>query len=100
LVAVAPRLPAAAVVPVDGLVADVNGQQLILNVGSGAGVKVGDVLKVARAGREIKDPATGKVLRRVETALGQVTITQVDAGSSTGTYNGSQAVKVGDRVGK
>src|SRR5579883_42845 len=100
LIAAAPRLPAAAVVPVDGLVADVSGRQLILNVGAGAGVKVGDVLKVSRAGREIKDPATGKVLRRIETDLGEVTITQVDAGSSTGNYSGSEPVKVGDHVKK
>ena len=100
LAGAAPHLPAPAVVPVDGLVADVSGQQLILNVGSGAGVKAGDVLKVARGGREIKDPATGKVLRRIETDLGQVTITEVDAGSSTGTYNGTQPVKVGDHVTK
>ena len=42
LEAAAPRLPARAVAPVDGLVADVDGASLILNVGTKAGVKVGD----------------------------------------------------------
>jgi len=88
------------VVEVDGLVADVSGNSLILNVGTRAGVKTGDVLKVARAGREIKDPATGKVLRRVETDLGTVKITSADEASSEGTYSGPPGVKVGDHVKK
>lgn len=86
------------VVEVDGLVADVSGSTLILNVGSAAGVRVGDKLQVARTGREIKDPATGKVIRRVETQVGTVTITSVDAGSSEGTFAGDGAVQVGDHV--
>jgi curli biogenesis system outer membrane secretion channel CsgG len=96
----AAKLPAAAAIPVDGLVADVSGSTLILNVGKTAGVKVGDHLKVARTGREIKDPATGKVLRRVDTDLGEVTITEVDNDSATGTYSGTPGVKVGDHVKK
>jgi serine/threonine protein kinase len=64
---------------------------------SKAGVKVGDHLGVFRQGRQIKDPATGKVLKSIETKLGDVTITEVDDTSSTGTYAG-QASKVGDAV--
>jgi curli biogenesis system outer membrane secretion channel CsgG len=82
---------------ISGLVADVSGNTLILNVGSKAGVKVGDHLGVFRQGRQIKDPATGKVLKTVVTKLGDVTITEVEDTSSTGTYTG-QAPKVGDAV--
>ncbi len=96
----AASLPAPATVPVDGLVADVNGNSLVVNVGTSGGVKVGDVLQVARTGREIKDPATGKVLRRTDTELGTLKITQADAGSSEGTYTGQPGVKVGDHVKK
>lgn len=96
----AASLPAPVAVPVDGLVADVSGNSLILNVGTSGGVKVGDVLQVARTGREIKDPATGKVLRRTDTDLGTVKIIQADAGSSQGTYTGQPGVKVGDHVKK
>jgi len=92
----ATKLPTV-VVPVDGLVADVSGSTLTLNVGSSGGVNKGDVLKVTHAGAEIKDPATGKVLRRVETELGTITITEVDSGYSVGTYSGAP-VKVGDHV--
>jgi curli biogenesis system outer membrane secretion channel CsgG len=95
----AASLPARVIV-IDGLVADVDGAHLILNVGANTGVKVGDTLKIASLGREIKDPATGKVLRRTDTDLGTVTITQVDATSSEGTYSGQPGVKVGDHVKK
>jgi curli biogenesis system outer membrane secretion channel CsgG len=86
------------VVKVDGLVADVNGDTLVLNVGSKAGVKVGDKLSVVRTGREVRDPSTGKVIRRIEEALGEVVITEVDEQSSVGKYTGTAPAKVGDRV--
>jgi hypothetical protein len=98
-VAAAPSLPATVApprAPVAGLVADVSGDQLILNVGSAQGVQVGDVLAVSHAGRQIKDPATGKVLRSIDTPLGQVTITSVDASSAVGTFSGPGTVAVGD----
>jgi heterodisulfide reductase subunit B len=92
----ADSLPTVKVV-VSGLVADVTGNTLILNVGSKAGVKVGDHLGVFRQGRQIKDPATGKVLKTVVTKLGDVTITEVEDTSSTGTFTG-EPPKVGDAV--
>jgi len=64
---------------------------------SKVGVKVGDHLGVFRQGRQIKDPATGKVLKTIESKLGDVTVTEVDDSSSTGTYSG-QPPKVGDTV--
>jgi len=85
------------VLQISGLVADVSGNTLIVNVGSKTGVKVGDVLGIFRQGRQIKDPATGKVLKTVVTKVGDVTITEVEDTSSTGTYEG-QPPKVGDAV--
>src|SRR5262249_13564980 len=85
-------------IPVDGLVADVNGTTLIVNVGTRNGVRVGDRLVIARTGREIRDPATGKVLRRTDTDLGAITITEVDETSAVGTYDGTETVKVGDHI--
>jgi curli biogenesis system outer membrane secretion channel CsgG len=83
---------------VEGLVADSTGGTLVLNVGSKQGVKVGDHLEVRRVGREIKDPATGKVIRRIEEKLGEVAITEVDEQSAVGTFTGPSAAKVGDTV--
>jgi curli biogenesis system outer membrane secretion channel CsgG len=91
----AEALPTEKVV-VSGLVADVTDNTLILNVGTKAGVKVGDHLGIFRKGKEIRDPATGKVLKTIETRLGDVTITQADDTSSTGTYSGPTPPKVGD----
>lgn len=91
-------LPTRAVV-IDGLVADAapNGV-LIVNVGSKAGVKVGDRLTVSRKVREVRDPATGKVLRRVEDKIGEMVVTDVDAQSASGKFTGSTPPKVGDTV--
>jgi curli biogenesis system outer membrane secretion channel CsgG len=92
-------LPAPAAPSVDGLVADASPDgTLILNVGSKAGVKVGDTLAVKHPGREIRDPATGKVLRRIEDNLGTVKITEVEETSSVGKFAGTGTVKVGDTV--
>lgn len=85
-------------VKVEGLVADASGDTLVLNVGSQAGIKVGDRLQVKRTGREIRDPATGKVIRRMEDSLGEVVITEVDGQSAVGKFTGSAPAKVGDRV--
>jgi hypothetical protein len=91
------KLPAREI-KIDGLVADATGGELVLNIGSKAGIKVGDRLKVVRTGREIRDPATGKVIRRVEEALGEVVITEADEVSAVGKYSGTAPAKVGDRV--
>ncbi|MBI4479830.1 MAG: curli production assembly protein CsgG [Acidobacteria bacterium] len=93
----ADKIVAKAIV-VDGLVADATDNELVLNIGTKGGVKVGDKLAVKRVTREVKDPATGKVIRRIEDSLGTVTITEADEGSSVGTYTGSSPAKVGDRV--
>ena len=97
LVAGASKLPTRFVV-IDGLIADVSGNTLILNVGSRGGVRVGQSLEVVQGGREIRDPATGKVLRRIGTPIGTVTITEADETSSVGNYSGPAKPKVGDQV--
>lgn len=93
----ATTLPTQKVV-VDGLVADASSGQLVLNVGKNQGIKVGDKLQVLHTGRVIKDPATGKVLRHLDTPIGTVSITEVEDTSAVGTFNGSGTVTVGDHV--
>ncbi len=90
-------LPQKALV-IDGLVADVSGNTVILNVGTRAGVKVGDKLQLRRKIRDVRDPATGKILRSIEDKIGEVTITEADEGSAVGTFSGAGAPKVGDVV--
>jgi curli biogenesis system outer membrane secretion channel CsgG len=82
---------------VSGLVADVSGDTLILNVGKSAGVKVGDKLTISRPVRVVKDPATGKVIKSVVDKIGDATVTEVDNDSATATFSGSTGPpKVGD----
>jgi hypothetical protein len=85
-------------VEISGLVADVSGNSLILNVGRKSGVKVGDVLQISRVVRTVKDPATGKVIKSVTSKIGDATVTEVDDDSSTVTFAGTGAAKVGDAV--
>ncbi len=89
-----PRLPV-----IDGLVAaaDESGR-LVLNVGSHNGVKQGDHLQVWRAGKEVRDPVTGKVLLRDDTLLGEAVVSTVYDISCIATYHGTESVKTGDIV--
>jgi curli biogenesis system outer membrane secretion channel CsgG len=94
----AASLPTVAI-QVNALVADAAPDgTIIINVGSKGGVKVGDTLAVKRKVREVRDPATGKVLRSIEDAVGTVVITEVDETSATGKFSGAGAPKVGDTV--
>jgi curli biogenesis system outer membrane secretion channel CsgG len=83
---------------VNGLVADVTGNTLILNVGKKAGIHVGDVLDVSRPVRVVKDPATGKVIKSITDKVGSATVTEVDDDSATATFSGAGAAKVGDAI--
>jgi len=85
-------------ISVEGLVAAVDGGQIILNVGAKAGVKVGDQLQVLRVGKEIKDPATGAVIRRLTTSIGVVKATDVDDTSSVCTAVTGTGFQTGDMV--
>jgi curli biogenesis system outer membrane secretion channel CsgG len=83
---------------INGVVADVSGNTLIINVGKKVGVHVGDTLEVSRQVRVVKDPTTGKVIRAVTDKMGVATVTEVDDDSATATFSGAGAPKVGDVV--
>jgi curli biogenesis system outer membrane secretion channel CsgG len=85
-------------IDISGLVADVAGNSLVLNVGSKSGVKVGDVLQISRVVRTVKDPATGKVIKSITNKIGDAKVTEVDENSATVVFTGSGAAKVGDAV--
>ena len=79
-----------------GVVADVSGNTIIINIGNKSGVRVGDTIDISRAIRTVKDPTTGKVLKTVTNKLGGAVVTEVDSDSATATYSGSAPPKVGD----
>ena len=83
---------------VEGLVAAVVGGQIVLNVGSGTGLKVGDQMNVERVTQVIKDPTTGQVIRRLANPIGVIRITDIDAKSAVGVAVSGTDFKVGDAV--
>ncbi len=97
LVADAPKL-VTRTISVEGVVASVDGGQIVLNIGSRAGLKVGDQLTVKRITKEIKDPTTGKTLRKMTADVGVIKLTDVDEGSAVGTAVSGSGFKIGDEV--
>jgi curli biogenesis system outer membrane secretion channel CsgG len=85
-------------VAVQGLVAAVEGTDIVLNVGGNSGLKVGDQLSVERVTKEIKDPASGKVIRRMSSPIGVLRVTDVDDVSAVATPVSGTGFKVGDSV--
>jgi curli biogenesis system outer membrane secretion channel CsgG len=83
-------------ISVEGLVAAVDNGLIVLNVGKKAGLKVGDRLSVERVSREIKDPATNQVLRRLTSPVGLIELTDVDDVSAVGKIVSGADFKEGD----
>jgi len=81
---------------VEGMVAAIDGKTIVLNIGSKTGIKVGDKLSVERVSREIKDPSTGKVIRRLSSQIGTIEITDVDDISAVGNLVTGAGLKIGD----
>ena len=81
---------------VEGLVAAVDNDLVILNVGGNAGVSVGDRMTIERVTREIRDPVTNEILRRLSTEVGTIELFDVDAVSSIGRIVAGAEFQVGD----
>jgi curli biogenesis system outer membrane secretion channel CsgG len=86
----------ARVVVVEGLVASVDADGVVLNVGAKSGLKTGDQLSIERVTKEIKDPATGKVIRRMSSKIGVIQVTELDDVSAVCKIVSGSAFKVGD----
>lgn len=97
LVSNAPKLPVRSIT-VEGQVAAVDSGQIIINVGAKAGVKSGDQFNVLRVTKEIKDPATGNVLRRLTSTIGVIKATDVDDVSAICAPVSGTDFKTGDLV--
>jgi curli biogenesis system outer membrane secretion channel CsgG len=95
VIAAAPKLQAR-VIKVEGVVAAVDGGQIVLNIGAKTGIKVGDHMSVERVTSTIKDPTTGAVIRRMTTKLGELEVTDVDDISAVCRPVSGNGFKVGD----
>ena len=90
---------AAARTEYSGVIADVSGKTVILNVGSRAGVQVGDRVEITRVVRTITDPQDKtKILRTITETVATAEITEIDDVSATAVLDGDAQVKVGDAI--
>lgn len=81
---------------VSALVADVTGGTIVLNKGSSDGYRQGMKVSIERVTKEVKDPATGEVIRRLTQPIGMVELVEVDGRSSVGKIVSGTQFKVGD----
>jgi curli biogenesis system outer membrane secretion channel CsgG len=81
---------------VSALVADISGNTVIVNKGLSDGYRQGMKLSIQRVSKEVKDPATGKVIRQITQAIGIIEITEADAQSSVAKVISGKGFKVGD----
>ena len=95
VIASAPKLQAR-VIKVEGVLAAVDGDQIVLNIGGKTGIKVGDHLSVERVTNTIKDPTTGAVLRKMTSKLGELVVTDVDDVSAVCKPVNGSGFKIGD----
>jgi hypothetical protein len=64
--------------PVEGYVVDVVNGQIIIDLGSEAGVQKDDIFTVFQVGKKLTDPVTGKVLGRIESRAGLIGVSRVE----------------------
>jgi curli biogenesis system outer membrane secretion channel CsgG len=86
-------------IDIEGLVANVEGTRVYLNVGSSSGVQSGDVFSVQRIIKEVRDPATKEVLDTVTEPVCTMTVTTVRERIAIGDCPGG-VPKVGDKAVK
>jgi curli biogenesis system outer membrane secretion channel CsgG len=84
------------VVKVEGVVAAVDGGQIVLNIGAKTGIKAGDHMSIERVTSTIKDPTTGAVLRRMTSKMGELEVTDVDEVSAVCKIVSGNGFKIGD----
>lgn len=80
----------------NAVVAAVAGNQIILNKGSRDGFAVGMKVTIERVTQQVKDPATGRVIRQLTQPIGMIEITDVDGQSSVGRVVSGSKFKIGD----
>jgi curli biogenesis system outer membrane secretion channel CsgG len=85
-------------VSIEATIADITGGQVTLNKGSSAGFTTGMTLAVNRVTKQVKDPSTGKVIRTISSAIGQIQLIEVTRDYAVGRIVAGSGFKVGDKV--
>ena len=85
-------------IEIDGLVAEVAGNSITLNLGKKSGVRVGDKFAILREVRAVTDPQSGGLLPPMVEQISEATVNEVADFYATAIFSGSGQVHVGDRV--
>lgn len=84
--------------PLRGEITDASGPNIVVNVGSAAGLKAGDKMLVTRVVHVERDRVTESAVGAVEDEVGVLTIVSVRDDSAVGRFSGAEAPKAGDQV--
>jgi curli biogenesis system outer membrane secretion channel CsgG len=100
VVSAAPKLTAyAGTAPnIEALIADITDGQVTINKGLAAGFVKGMKVSVERVTKQVKDPATGRVLRTVSTSVGKIELVEVNKEFAVGRILSGSGFKEGDTV--
>lgn len=79
---------------------DVGSKSVYIAAGSGEGITVGQTLYIVKVKKEIKDPETGEVIKRVVETSAELRVTEVDNKSATAAIvkGNIYDIKIGDNV--
>jgi curli biogenesis system outer membrane secretion channel CsgG len=83
---------------VNGEVADIEGSNITVNVGSVGGVHIGDMLIISHISRTVKDPESSKPIRVIENMVGQIEVTNVTPFYAVGRFSGGGTPAIKDLV--
>lgn len=92
------NLPKWTAPPLRGQITEASNANIIINVGSAAGLKVGDKMLVTRVVHVERDRVTEAAVGAVEDEVGMLTIVSVQDDSAVGHFSGAESAKVGDQV--
>jgi len=85
-------------VAIDGLVAEVAGNTLTLNLGKRSGLKIGDRIEILRFTAALAAPPYPAALLPIPQHLGSATVMEVADDYATAIFSGSAPPQIGDRV--
>lgn len=92
------NLPTWAAPPLQGQITQASTPNIVIDVGSGSGLKVGDKMLVTRVVHVERDRVTETAVGAVEDEVGVLTIISVQDDSAVGRFSGAKPPKVGDQV--
>lgn len=92
------KLPRWAPPPLRGQITDASTPNIVINVGSTAGLKVGDQMLVTRVVHVVRERVANTPVGAVEDQVGELTITSVQEDSAVGRFSGTRSPEVGDVV--